>query len=730
MGAPIASGADWATFQADIDLSLWADDTVFTPNVRGSDGNWDATPDTTPTFDTDDITPPEVTWDILSPPDAATVALSSNPLISVDYRDFTDYAAGTAEYRVGTAAGLSDVTGGWVAMNFDGWAEGCNENDFSFNVDSAVAVTWWYQARVTDTSTAPGLVTAAPERQIEFTDAAIAPGGPLLVTGFVDIYDGTVAGGYAPLRRSTAVDGAAVTVETRNATGVWQSFGPLNVDGLGRYALTLQGYIDEADEGDYAVGFPIWVNFTEAGPWGIDYRNESIIAAAPDGGSAFVNGTYGIPFNLDLEWIPWWNGIIPAPATNSYLPGVSFIVSANITTWTGARSIGYYGYVSLWGEDPSNLIDMWTIAFPGPYGIEFDGIGGAISDGIYNSTATFYTGGIWEVWANSTTVIGGANEPVLALGLVNYPWVNNTTNYTHVEIIGGGFFWRPIVGWNLISIPANVSGIFGLTFTASEAAQLVDDAATGAAIAFTEIVVSDHQDGTRPMAYDTWTHGVGGSDFVMDIDHCYWLYVDADLSAEGVFVQTSANNNGELELNWGPVVAGVNTVTIDALSFTMVNTGAGWSNNTIYNTDVVGHTDTRGNQGGWSAGTERIYTGGGWVPGIGGNLAWYSQTGIVPNGVYTGQGDNPGCWVDEGGFVGIQSAEAWDAATQTWTGNNYEAWFMGVDDPGQLGSNPAQRLFYASGFMVWSNAGTSIDMQVSYDWAFVNPEDAPAPYIP
>jgi hypothetical protein len=354
-----------------------------------------------------------------------------------------------------------------------------------------------------------------------------------------------------------------------------------------------------------------------------------------------------------------------------------------------------------------------------------------VTDGYYNSTCTFFLGGVWAIYANATDAIGGAPVLNMAWALPTYP-VNNTWNYTHVYIQAGGFFWRPQAGWNLISVPKNISAVL-LPFTAEQAGNLTNDAAVGAGIVLTEIVVAQAQFGSNPIAYDTYTWGVGGTNFVLGIDYAYWLYVDADMSAEGVFVQceeVTPGDQGELELGVGEIdAAGLNNVVLPAYAWTMVSTSAGWANNSIYSGHVGGHTDTRGNTGAWSLGTTDFYTGGGYIPGIGGNKAFYSQPGIPAN-VYMGQDDNAGIWISQA--VVIDDSASWTPGLPwgVFEGRAYSAGFYGQQDFGEGSANDATPLYYASGFWVFSIAGGNFDYDINYDYTALPPESAPAPYLP
>jgi hypothetical protein len=310
-------------------------------------------------------------------------------------------------------------------------------------------------------------------------------------------------------------------------------------------------------------------------------------------------------------------------------------------------------------------------------------------------------------------------------------------NYTHVFIAAGGFYWKPVAGWNLVSVPKNISATWLVAgqFMASRATLAVSEAAIGAGIPVTEIILGSYIAGTVPAVYDIYDFALGGPvDFPLTIDYSYWLWVDVDMSAEGVYMQCEgppSNPNGELDLGWGEIdAAGINQVTLNA-GWTFVNPSASWTNGTAWLGGTGLHVDSRGNNASWSMGTEVLFTGGGWIDVGAGQWSWYSVSGIVPTAPYLGQGDNPGTWTDNANVV-LQDAACWYPSNDilvdgTYTMNAYPLFFLGVQDFGQGSCNDAQQLFYAGGFLVYSVGGGVLEYDVNYD--YLAPLAAP-PYTP
>ncbi|MCK4758178.1 MAG: hypothetical protein KAS67_06990, partial [Thermoplasmata archaeon] len=700
MGAPVASGADWADYSIDIDLSLWADDTLFTVWVSGSDGQWSV--DVSDTFNIDDTTPPISDYDPLSPPSGTKTANGTTETFYVDYEDFTDYSSAVYYER-----DFGNVSfDGPFAMTHDLWQEGSNLNDFSFTLVRNYAVVVEYYFTVEDGAT-PVVPFSGGIRTMEWTDEAAAEVFPLDVVGFAQWYNGTHADGYSPVNITDLTPSVVVT--SYNGTA-WISQPAVNTDGFGRYQVEIQ-----PDE--YIVGGLVWANFTMG-----TYQDSVNATVIFDGVNIMLNGTFGIPYDMFVYWVPYWDGILPAPAGNVYAPGQMFYVNVSVYDAYGNIAPGYYCYMNISTNETSLLQDLWLGGLS-PTIIALDGIGGPVTDGYYNNTVQLYTAGVWAIYVNASDATGG---PVTNLtwwipGGPNGPQADpaaNVTNMTHIQIAEGGFYWRPIAdAWNLVSVPMNVSVALldaGGDFWASKACEQIEAVAIweGAAPSATQIVLAKHQlNSYNPVTYDTYEYGVGGTDFIMSIDYCYWLFVSTvDLWTDGIYIQAS-----ELERDDAKETLGnVNTITLGS-SWTMLNPSASWGNSSAWaNGGAVIHIDERGNTGLWSTGAGQLYDGGSWNGGV--NIAWYGATGTLPQaGVYWGYGDDIGSWVDET-TVTILDSGVWDPATGLWNCNNYEPLFYGITDPGWAGAaNVANPLFYANGFIVWSYGGNT-EYQIDYDW--------------
>lgn len=724
---PVGAPAIVRQFTATISVHNW---TLANHNIeaRASDGGWDATP-AADVYPVGDTTPPLAT--ILSPTDETHYLIGAGAAtVTGTFEDFRLVLAATMYYAV--APGPPSIA---VPMTYILWAQGSNIATFTAVggiPEPAAATHYVFNIQATDPN---GNLGVSPTWDLYYDEASAAPNFPYAVKGFSQFYNGSHAVGYNPFNQT----GASVTVETINATGV--HVGPLAqvTDALARYLFTLQ-------PSEYAIGGLIWVNFTFG-----TYFNYSTTVSALDGGESWVNGTFGIPANMTITFIPWWDGLGVVPPTNQYLSGQPFFVNITIYDAYGNIAPGYYCYMQIDTNETSAGQNLWGMGV-GPQQVAFDGYGGALTDGYYNNTCTLQVGGIWAMYVNATD---GAGTPLNNLtwwdaALPNGPqyspaitWEQvangaaNAFNYTHVQILAGGFYWRPVAGWNVISVPKNVSATL-LTvgqFMASTAGTLVQAAAAGALpvpLALTECSLARHVPGTYPAVYEVWDVMLAsGTDFALDIDYAYWLWVDVDMSAEGVFVQgqpSAQDQNGNLELGYGQITAaGINDVTLNA-RWTMVNPCAGWSNNSAWAVGTALHIDSRGNSGIWSAAGEILTTGGGWIAGV--HHAWYSQAGIPANALL-GQDDNPGVWVNDQNVI-IQDCAAWYPSNSivvdgTYTMNAYDYLFFGVQNMASAGCNQAQRLNYAGGFFVYSAGGGVIQYDIDYNWAL--PASA-APYTP
>ncbi|MCK5037644.1 MAG: hypothetical protein KAS16_00960, partial [Thermoplasmata archaeon] len=702
--------AGTTSFTADLELHNYALG-IYTISVRATDANsnQEIAPYVNADLTVSDTTAPLSTYTAPTPIDLKTSVTGSTETIRIDAHDFLEFAVsgGSANLWTNTDAA------GWVdagAMTADGSAAGSWHNYYTATITSAVPASIQYYVAATDGTNAANSAT----QTLNFADAALGPSFPAEVKGFANLYNGDHVAGYLPI----AQVGALVTMQTYNATGVLITLGPVATDAIGRYLFTVQ-----PDE--YDVGGTVWVNYTNGA-----YLDFQVGVFAVDGAEVWANGTFGVPYDMHVDWIPFWDGNLPAPVSgsNTYFPGQAFYVNITVYDAYGNIAPGYYCWMEIDTNESSLLQDLW-LGGVAPTAIEFDGIGGATTDGYYNNTVQLYTAGVWAIFVNAT--IDGAGTPA-----TNLTWfgganptnpqldpAGNVTNITHVQIAAGGFYWTPIADWNLVSVPMNVSValLTGGNFLASTACQQVEDAAVfaGAGIGTTTIIMAQQILNQYPAQYNTFEYGVGGTDFTLGIDYAYWLFVDVDLTADGVYIQAD-----ELEVDDTIEIdaAGLNTVTLGT-SWTMVNPSASWGNSSAWLGGAAVHIDLRGNTGLWSTGAGQLYTGGGWNGGA--NIAWYGNpaTPLYP-AAYTGYAEDPGSWVSTGTVIADSAVWAPAVAGGLWTAKSYEPAFYGQTDPGMGSANDADLLSYANGFIVWSTGG-DITYYIDYDWALPG-TDVPA----
>jgi len=692
----LGGGAGWAQYRTVIDLH---NRTLNTPNVqtRAFDGSGDASP-AQQTMTVADTTAPAV--GILSP----TAASGPNGTISVsiyghDFRDVSvlpAYARLTAFTTVSAARGVGYYFYTNQSMTRTNWALGSNNNTFALSVSPWAGETISYIVYVNDgtsTTSQSGTYTV---------NAGTEPTNPLNVGGRVYLYNDNTA----------VVQNATVTIGCVNATGVWNSNTTLT-DITGFYLFTMQpnNYTDATTilvnvttpsatvtvwEGaaQYVFSAPGWMNYTST-------------QALDGNGTVWASAFLAIPYNITVRWIPDYT-ITPIIGINQLPSGTTFYISVVVTDMYGLLAPGYYGTIAASTNESNALATLWGAAVPGPINAVLDGLGGVASpvaeplyaawgtgtDGYWNQTAIFFTIGIWGIWCNDTTAPVGTLAPLLT-GYTAY----RETNMTHVRIAGGGFFWQPVAGWNIVSVPMNTIDQYGIDgMWASEARDAVVVAANSYGLwPLASAFISNRLPGS-PASYQSWDIVTdGGTDFNMTIDGAYWLYVSVAIP----YVHVNAT---ELLLPADPlngIVGGVNTVTTVA-GWNMVNTGLNgdstefWTYAPIINISV----GTYVRMGRASNNNTIMYTGGGTVAGT--RIAWYDQPVTGANWPDR-QTTEPGMYTTG---VLLQCANTWNPAQQVYVkGIVYDDWVGQWNFVDAAYQNTGKPIYFLSGFWLYSAGG-------------------------
>ncbi|MFH0815394.1 MAG: hypothetical protein V1934_01055 [Methanobacteriota archaeon] len=266
---------------------------------------------------------------------------------------------------------------------------------------------------------------------------------------------------------------------------------------------------------------------------------------------------------------------------------------------------------------------------------------------------------------------------------------------THIRVLTGGLMWQLAAGWNIVSMTKDFADTGMGAFTASVACQRIQDANLLYGSPASSIVMARLTNGQpSTISYDTYTYGVGGPNFPIGNDYAYWVYVDAAIPRvyiPGIDI-TLPNDPGV------GIVAGVNTVVLNN-GWTLVSTGMN-EVSAVFNWGVTAPilVDPIGNTGHGFQGSI-FWTGGSWQAGV--HYAWYDQPGGIAD-------SNAGVDYLTGG-VALSSGAVWLPSTQTYDTCIYDAWF-GLWNAGLGYNNEAMRIYYASGFWVYSGGGA-----ITYD---------------
>jgi hypothetical protein len=207
--------------------------------------------------------------------------------------------------------------------------------------------------------------------------------GPYAIYGYVQLYDGTYAGGYDPL---VSTGGATVTATWWDPRIGWNSTAG-TTNPLGQYALDISGYLD---------GGLVYVNATFDAPYGNNGYNYTFIDVM--GGGSFQNVVCGVPYSVEMT---------QPPELSIVLVTEPFLTTYRIVDIDGCLAMGYYTF-----SDGPMLWESWDPLFTPPAPKYFNGIG--VDDGQATVFLTLMTESM--IWINVTEGGSAASDNYLT------PW--------------------------------------------------------------------------------------------------------------------------------------------------------------------------------------------------------------------------------------------------------------------------------------------------------------------
>jgi hypothetical protein len=470
-------------------------------DVRGTD-NADGLNATfaSSTFTITDTTAPVITTNSVP---GATIYANQPAVFQIGYGDFTQknnlVANSYFRYRVGAAPWTTvPWVNGTFAFGSYTWTLGYTIPALTFAAGNVVT----YEGRVTDTAAAPNIGAWAGG---SFTVLAAAAGvqDPYPITGRVYLYAGTFAGGYTPLLSSTATPVVTATWIHSISGATLTRTGPVNA--LGQFSIDLLNYTNGARVMLTVPAFD--APYNNAG------SNWTTIDIVGFPGGREQNVICGVPYSFTIT----------APAALSTVTaGVPFPTTYIIRDRAGLTAQGYYTF-----NDGNARWTSGDLAFVPPATTQFNGLGGGA--GVGNNALTLFTMG--NQWINiSETVCDWYPTPWnnfqvmtgFAGGVpVNVPgWLDDFDQIT-VIVTGGGFDWRVVNGWNIVSVPQNVTNKGGNgIFDAFDALNYCRWQLPGVTV----LSLADRVPG-NPSTYNMFDYGQAeGAAFPMDGTHGYWVY--------------------------------------------------------------------------------------------------------------------------------------------------------------------------------------------------------------
>jgi len=500
-----------------------------------------------------DTTIPTVAW---TGQPAATLYTTQPANFIIGYEDFTAFNPAVANSYVRWRVNAGPYNN-YVLFNASfNWGTFNNILTYSipgntFNPGDVVD----YLGQVTDGNGNIGILGAG-----SFTVALAPPGvqDPYPIYGYLNLYNGN-GGAYTAIPSAGGAIVTATWISSFNGATLTRTDA---TNALGQFSIDLMNYTD---------GAQVWLTAPFDAPYnnlGYNYTTINIVGFP---GGRMQNVLCGIPYDVEIT-VP-----IAGAIEQSGVPFATTYVWYDIN---GLLCQGYYsffdGNMIWWSGDP---------LFVPPAGYQFNGIADA---GTHNDLLTLFTGG--NQWINiseggapeanpwptpwgaiqiPTTFVGG--NVVLVPGFLK-DWDNIT-----VMVLAGGFDWKVVDGWNIVSVPQDpVNKGTNLVFDSFDALEYVAWQLTAAG-GFTDLSLADRTGG-NPSTYNMFDYGMAeGVAFPMDGVHGYWVYANLVLPAPVACHFNSTNYSAGLNvLN---AVAGWNLVgfTHNYIAWGAMPTAADWT---------------------------------------------------------------------------------------------------------------------------------------------------------
>jgi uncharacterized repeat protein (TIGR01451 family) len=321
------------------------------------------------------------------------------------------------------------------------------------------------------------------------------------INGTVYLYAGTYAGGYNPL---VSTSGAPVTARWFDSgTSTYRTIST-TTNAIGFFSVTIYNCTD---------GSLVELKARFVAPynnWGYNYTYVDFIGHP---GGRIQNVVCGVPYSVVLT--------VPVPLALE-TPGISFPATYVIRDRDGSLAQGYFTFANGPMEWSSS-----DITFVPPVAKIFNGVS---SGGSAAVALTLFTGGIQWIniseggsdefnpyltpWGNFNQIINGVTSP---------GWKDDWEQVDIIVLGGGGFDWRVVVGWNIVSCPMTTyeRGSNGY-FDAYDALKICHWQLPGG----TQLSLLKRVGG-NPSNYSRFDYGMSESlAFPLDGVHSYWVYSD------------------------------------------------------------------------------------------------------------------------------------------------------------------------------------------------------------
>ncbi len=324
------------------------------------------------------------------------------------------------------------------------------------------------------------------------------------INGTVYLYDGTYAGGYNPL---TATSGAPVTVRWFDSdTGTYRTIST-TTNAVGFFSVSIYNCTDGGLVELKARFVSPYLN------WGYNYTYVDFIGHP---GGRIQNIVCGVPYEVKIT--------IPLPGAME-MPCIPFPATYKLYDRDGGIAQGYFTF----SDGPMEWSSSDALFLP-PAAKTFNGVS---TGGSCSNILTLFTGGYQ--WLNISE--GGSDEfnPYLTpwgnfvqiiTGVTSPGFKDDWNNITLIVESGGGFDWKIVEGWNLVSCPMSTyeTGSNG-HFDAYDALKICHWQLFG----FTELSLLKRLGG-NPSSYETFDYGMPESSaFALDGVHSYWVYCDVSI---------------------------------------------------------------------------------------------------------------------------------------------------------------------------------------------------------